>query len=380
MAAFRTPPPGPIDMSPDKIQESWKLFKQKWGYYKEITGLVKKTDAEQRPHFLNCIGDEALKVYNTFTWVQNNEGADPLQIENIPNIQRKLEAYIKGEINETVERYIFNQRKQKEGESLDTFLTDLKTLATTCNFCNCLKDSLLRDKLVSGIKCDLTRKKLLEKRDLTLNLAIDICRSAESSTKHMDMYKGNSTDVNKIRKSFDKKSPSPRKPLHTRTSSKPSYPPSKSSPASKPEKKKCKFCGFEHEMLKSKCPAYGETCRNCNRKNHFKKMCLKSISHVSSFNDYDDDDVSSDGEPVYYHTGSIGVSAVKSKPSDNLVFAEMHVHDCPVRFQIDCGATPNIIPIQYLNKHDKVSTDKVPTLKMWNGAEMTPIGTSHVNI
>jgi hypothetical protein len=51
---------------------------------------------------------------------------------------RKLELHIEGERNETVERYIFNQRKQNVGESIDNYLTDLRTLAATCNLCACM--------------------------------------------------------------------------------------------------------------------------------------------------------------------------------------------------------------------------------------------------
>ena len=29
------------------------------------------------------------------------------------------------------------------------------------------------------------------------------------------------------------------------------------------------FCGKQHEMLKSKCPAYGKTCKACNQKKSF---------------------------------------------------------------------------------------------------------------
>ena len=44
---------------------------------------------------------------------------------------------------------------------------------------------------------------------------------------------------------------------------------SKSKPAHKQYKlnvMKCHFCGKQHEMLKSKCPAYGKTCKACNQK------------------------------------------------------------------------------------------------------------------
>ena len=35
----------------------------------------------------------------------------------------------------------------------------------------------------------------------------------------------------------------------------------------------CKFCASSHD--RGKCPAWGETCHNCNGRNHFKRACRK---------------------------------------------------------------------------------------------------------
>lgn len=40
---------------------------------------------------------------------------------------------------------------------------------------------------------------------------------------------------------------------------------------------KCSRCGYKHEQRK--CPAYGQTCRQCNKKNHFTKMCKNERKH-----------------------------------------------------------------------------------------------------
>ena len=45
------------------------------------------------------------------------------------------------------ERYNFNMRVQQEGETVDAYVTTLKTLAKTCNFGQ-LQDDLLRDRIV----------------------------------------------------------------------------------------------------------------------------------------------------------------------------------------------------------------------------------------
>ncbi|GFO22595.1 30S ribosomal protein s7p [Plakobranchus ocellatus] len=145
--------------------------------------------------FLHYIGPDALKVYNTFNLPED----DTTKLEDIVT---KFEDFIIGETNETYERYKFNQRNQLPEELTDQFLTALKTLSSTCNFCDCMKESLLRDRLVTGIRNPETRKKLLERRKLTLQDAVDICRATESSASQIkDM------DHRSIRRSITKPLP-----------------------------------------------------------------------------------------------------------------------------------------------------------------------------
>ena len=61
----------------------------------------------------------------------------------------------------------------------------VRTLAQSCNFCSCLHDSLVRDRLVLGIRNSGTRKKLLQEKKLTLSRAIDICKSSEATSQQM---------------------------------------------------------------------------------------------------------------------------------------------------------------------------------------------------
>ena len=63
-----------------------------------------------------------------------------------------------GETNETYERFVFNSRQKNENETVDQYVTALRTLAQSCNFCNCLRDSLISDRLVIGINDNATQK------------------------------------------------------------------------------------------------------------------------------------------------------------------------------------------------------------------------------
>ena len=91
----------------------------------------------------------------------------------------KMEKHCIGEVNDIYERYCFNVRDKLPTESVDSFVAELRNLAKTCNFCDCLRDSLIRDRNVLGIKNRQTTKKWLRMRYPTVNRCIDVCRREE---------------------------------------------------------------------------------------------------------------------------------------------------------------------------------------------------------
>ena len=68
--------------------------------------------------------------------------------------------------------------KNNGQKSSKTALTELQLQANNCEF-GALRDELIRDRLVVGIRSDSVRSRLLREAELTLHKAIDICRAAE---------------------------------------------------------------------------------------------------------------------------------------------------------------------------------------------------------
>ena len=176
------PPPGPYDFKSSPAD--WKIWKQTWNNYQIISRLTRETEDFRVAFFLHTIGPEALNIYNNMSF---REGEDKNKLEDII---KKFDEFIIGETNETYERYLFNRREQQEGENTDTYVTALRNLAKTCGFCDCLHDSLLRDRIVLGVQENATRKHLLQERKLTLSAAIDICKSRELTSTHMKALSG----------------------------------------------------------------------------------------------------------------------------------------------------------------------------------------------
>ena len=87
---------------------------------------------------------------------------------------------------------------QESGESFDTFFADLRKLVRTCEY-GALEDSILRDKIVVGVREDANRKKLLQSRNLDLKSAIDICKASEAASKQLrDMSESVKADVQAV--------------------------------------------------------------------------------------------------------------------------------------------------------------------------------------
>ena len=103
--------------------------------------------------------------------------------------------------NETVERFRFNTRKQETGETIETYITELKTLASTCNFGE-TADSLIRDRIVCGKADTHLRERILTTQDLNLDKCVDMCRAAEITKVGLSVLDGviASIPVHKINK------------------------------------------------------------------------------------------------------------------------------------------------------------------------------------
>ena len=78
------------------------------------------------------------------------------------------------------ERHVFNTHHQRDNENIDQFVTDLRKKTQMCQFQD-LKNELICNRIVCGIKCNKTRSRLLKEPDLTKQKAVDICRANKAT-------------------------------------------------------------------------------------------------------------------------------------------------------------------------------------------------------
>ena len=88
----------------------------------------------------------------------------------------------------TVQRFNFNSRSQKDGETVAQFVAELRRLSEHCAFQDKL-DDMLRDRLVCGIKDSRVQRRLSE-TDLTFKKAFELAQASEVAEKNAwDLHK-----------------------------------------------------------------------------------------------------------------------------------------------------------------------------------------------
>ena len=126
--------PGPLSLE-GSCAENWKRFLQEFEIY--LLSSEKEGKKDEVALLLHCGGRELLDVYNTLP-VPEEEKKDYKKLVANLNLHFEPKMYM------TYERYLFNTRTQQPGESIDSFVTDLRKRAKNCNY-GTLHDDLLRD-------------------------------------------------------------------------------------------------------------------------------------------------------------------------------------------------------------------------------------------
>ena len=309
--SYALPPPAPLDIHSDQAGEKWKRFKRAWDSYSLATGLSEKSEDVQVATLLTVIGEEAREVYATFAgWA---EAGDHKKIEPVLG---KFGQYCKPQKNIPFERYRFNRRCQEAGESYEQYRTALRKLAENCDFGTITPDEILRDRLIFGIRDGKTRERLLREPALTLKRTDEICRSAESAVTQLRLVDdGQGTPVNALA--------TPARTTHD-----------------------CPNCGRKHDSQRREmCPAFGKTCRRCNKRNHFAVKCRSRGRNQRALV------VDTDLEPEAQDEDETLTLSLPVHCLDDSQFITLRIKSGSyIRFQVDTGAQCNVLPLDTYKK------------------------------
>lgn len=256
----------------------------------------------------HCVGEDVVEILDQFEF---DGTANPAENKDrLPDVLAKFEGYFNPRRNLLYEWFVFMSMTQSDGELIDMFVKRLKTQANKCEF-ETKRDMMILVRCVFGIKCQRLKEKLLQDRNVTLSGAIDMIRASEV-TKHQLAEISSDRMVAELKSDVRAPTPAPRKILD------------------------CKFCGYDH--VRGKCPAYGQECRACGAKNHFRKKCTKKEVSVVSCN----------SAKMNTNDLFVGMISEWSETSRGWVKTyNVYVGESnkEIQFKVDTGAEANVLPL-----------------------------------
>ncbi|XP_063962569.1 uncharacterized protein K02A2.6-like [Lytechinus pictus] len=357
-------PPRQMNFEASDLSLEWKQWKDEFVLYMDLS-MDGKEDKVKLKMLKYLVGPQGRELYETIKPEGTRLPNGTVQDVTMAQALDAFEKHCQPVRNETVDRYRFFTRSQGSGESFDSFLTELKLLAAHCNFGD-LKESLIRDRIVCGIKDGMLRERLLRESSLDLDKCVKACQASVLSKARLDVLVGEQQQL--VHAVSNKEKPKNLQAVQ------------------------CKFCGRCHERKKEKCPAFGKECFACNGKNHFSSVCRSKAKkdgkdqkrdpkkpkkrpvHVVEAGSSDEEfqevqTVELEGEHAVY-----GIDGGKFKKK---IFVLMTLSGKDVKFQVDCGATCNVIP-KALAKEVIKSKDLV--LTVFNQTTEVPLGKTKVKM
>lgn len=330
------------------LAEQWKRFKKAFNQFLRATERNAAADPVKVALLLRTVGDRGNDIYETFTY------ADGQTDQQYNLVITKFDAFCRPRVNIVVQRHLLLTLKQGS-LSVDEFVTALHKIARDCDLAG-QYDQWVLQALLLGIEGERLRRRLFEQAaPLTLEQAINFCRSAEAAA----------TDIKTLRTEETVQA------VHNKSKRRVK---SHVSVGTQQNTNACGNCGSEH--LPRKCKAYGQQCHKCKKFNHFARFCKSRSSKVNMVSGSGESVVGSDSDSE----DSLLCVQVERRGRRLIASLSVSISSDPntikdVEFQLDSAASCNVLTTA---DHSKIGSPPLKTsrttLRMYDDRLTTPIG------
>ena len=255
-----------------------------------------------------------------------------------------------------MERFKFNKRDRKEGESIATYVACLRKMTEFCEFGTTLNE-MLRDRLVVGVNDERIQQRLLSEKELTWEAAISKARSMEAAASNMrDMQSNKGERVYWVEKKVEKREISV----------------------------SCYGCGGKHKT--KDCRSRDVECFCCHRKGHYANRCpqkKKEFEERKNQNKSNTHSLQVDVGEVEEIEESLNHLFKISEEKSKAIVIEVNLNNVPVIMEVDTGACLTVINQNTWERikksslvSDLVETDLV--FRTYTKEVVKPLGKAHV--
>lgn len=303
--------------------EAWEVWLQRFKIFLVAGDYESKPDEKKIALFLHMIGERGLHIFNSFGLKAQHEDKSLKLVD----VFKRFDEHFLPKKNITFLRHKFFTRSQKE-ESIEDFVASLNKLSLDCEFKD-LREGLVKDILILGLKNNQLKERLLRESDLKLDKAVMLCKAVEATAGHMremDPCSIKEEPVFLVKKNF----------------------------------KKAVVC--------FKCKQVGHYANKCykrekqfsNRQNvskqNFKFKSHKNVNYVENFSEGDSDE---------FFVGVLGT------PSRKDWCQNIEINKFNIKCKLDTGAQVNVISLDLLLKigltSDVIKKNNKIILKTLNG-------------
>ena len=258
-----------------------------------------------------------------------------------------------------VYRYKFYTCNREAGQTVSSYIANLRRLAEPCEFGVTLEE-MLRDRLVLGINDDHIQRRLLAEDKLDFKKAVDIARSMQTADMNLkDLSRGpnsgnggGSTGSMSVNKFTGQNSPH-----HSKKSV---------------QTIQCYRCLGSHKAPECR---YKETvCHNCGVKGHLKQACRnknpKQFKKKKNKFDHKQTAHKLSAEPLNNNPPEKELTAYslyKMNSGTSPINVEVKLNDMPVTMELDTGASLSIMSESTFNK-------------LWSGKSKPPLSAAEIEL
>ena len=299
----------------DSTREDWTSYTERLAQYfvaNDITDAGKK-----RAILLSACGP------STYQLIRNLASPTKPAEKSYDDLVKLVSDHLHPTPTVACQRYNFNTRKQKEGESIAEYVAELRRIAEHCKY-DAMLEEMLRDKLMCGVRDRRMKQKLLAEKDLTFKKAFEL-------TQAMEMAEHNTVKLQEER---------PPKPAANVLKVRERQPTAQHA---------CYRCGGNNHHH-SKCRFKDYECRFCKKRGHLARVCRSKAKQAQPgakqgqkprAHQLTDDAPSHDEgqeEDIAYllHQQS---SKRNSKP----IVTTVKINETEVEMEVDTGATYSLI-------------------------------------
>ena len=157
-------------------EDDWPQHVEQLKFYLQANGM--ESEEKKRAPFLTVVEPAMFKLLRSL--IVPAAPAD----ESFVELVDVLTKHYSPPPSEIVQRFKFHSRFRQPGETVASFVSDMRLLSEFCNFGVTL-DSMLRNRLVCSIQDDQIQKRLLAELKLTFPRAMELAQGLEAAAKNV---------------------------------------------------------------------------------------------------------------------------------------------------------------------------------------------------